>query len=47
MAKVNARLAGVELYFDNLPAAKQFYEEILGLRLMGEATGNHAQIDGG
>jgi hypothetical protein len=26
MAKVNARLAGVELYFDNLPAARQFYE---------------------
>ena len=30
MAGVNARLAGVELYFDNLPAAKQFYAEVLG-----------------
>lgn len=47
MARVNARLAGVELYFDNLPAAKQFYEEILGLRVMGETAGHHVQFDGG
>ena len=47
MAKVNARLAGVELYFDNLPVAKQFYEEILGLRVMDEAAGHHVQFDGG
>lgn len=46
MAKVNARLAGVELYFNNLPAAKQFYEEILGFQVMDEAAGHHAQFDG-
>lgn len=47
MAKVNARLAGVELYFEDLPAAKQFYEEILGLRVMDETAGHHVQFDGG
>jgi catechol-2,3-dioxygenase len=47
MAKGNARLAGIELYFDNLPAAKQFYEEILGLRVMSETVGHHVQFDGG
>ena len=47
MAKVNARLAGVELYFENLPAAKHFYEEILGLRVMDETAGHHVQFDGG
>ena len=46
MAKVNARLAGVELYFDNLPAARQFYELTLGLRVMDETAGHHVQFDG-
>jgi hypothetical protein len=27
MSKINARLVGVELYFDDLPAAKRFYQE--------------------
>ena len=47
MAKVDARLAGVELYFDNLPAAKQFYEEMLGLRVLGATAGQHVRFDGG
>jgi catechol-2,3-dioxygenase len=47
MASVNARLAGVELYFDDLPAAKQFYAEILGLPVMDEAVGHHVQFQGG
>ena len=46
MSKLNARLAGVELYFDDLPAAKHFYQEILGLKLTGEELGHHAQFDG-
>ena len=45
MTKINARLAGVELYFDDLPAAKQFYENVLGLRVTGEDAGHHAQFD--
>lgn len=47
MSKVNARVAGFELYFDNLPVAKQFYEEVLGLLLVAEEPGHHAQFDGG
>jgi predicted enzyme related to lactoylglutathione lyase len=47
MTKINARLAGVELYFDDLPAAKRFYEETLGLKLSREQTGHHAQFDTG
>ncbi|MGA8491015.1 MAG: VOC family protein [Terriglobales bacterium] len=47
MAKINARLAGVELYFDDLPAAKSFYREALGLALSDEQLGHHAQFDTG
>lgn len=47
MGRVKALLAGVELYFENLPAAKHFYEEILGLRVMDETAGHHVQFDGG
>lgn len=36
MAKVNARLAGVELYFDNLPAARR----IRGHRSSGSMRGS-------
>jgi predicted enzyme related to lactoylglutathione lyase len=31
MADLKARLVGVELYFENLGAAKTFYAEVLGL----------------
>jgi predicted enzyme related to lactoylglutathione lyase len=44
---LNARLAGVELYFDDLPSAQEFYQETLGLRLTGSEEGHHAQFDGG
>ena len=47
MSKFNARLVGVELYFDDLPAAKRFYQDVLGLKLAGEEAGHHAQFDGG
>ena len=47
MSSINARLVGVELYFDDLVAAKNFYEEILGLDIFGEQPGHHAQFNVG
>jgi catechol 2,3-dioxygenase-like lactoylglutathione lyase family enzyme len=48
MPRLNAKLAGVELYFEDLEAARHFYHETLGLRLTGEEAGHHAQFgDGG
>lgn len=47
MPDIHARLIGVELYFDDLPAAKRFYQETLGLKLSGEQPGHHAQFDAG
>jgi predicted enzyme related to lactoylglutathione lyase len=44
---INARLVGVELYFDDLAAAKSFYEGTLGLDLFGEQAGHHAQFNVG
>ena len=34
----------MELYFDNLPAAKRFYAEILGLPVTDEVAGHHVQF---
>lgn len=34
-SKINARLVGVELYFDDLPAAKHSYQDALGLSFSG------------
>ena len=47
MAKPKLRIAGVELYFDDLDRAKKFYIDTLGLRVMGELAGHHVQFDGG
>jgi predicted enzyme related to lactoylglutathione lyase len=47
MSSINARLVGVELYFDDLVAAKNFYEESLGLDIFSEQPGHHAQFDVG
>lgn len=44
---LNCRLAGIELYFDDLEAAKCFYEDTLGLTLWSEQPGHHAQFDAG
>jgi predicted enzyme related to lactoylglutathione lyase len=41
------RLAGVELYFDNLDRAKTFYRDCLGLSLADEEPGHHAKFHGG
>jgi len=38
------RLAGFELYFDDLESAKRFYRNTLGLELTGEKSGHHAQF---
>lgn len=40
-------LAGVELYFDNLERARDFYRDCLGLSLADEQPGHHAKFDGG
>lgn len=47
MPGLKLRMAGVELYFDNLDRAKKFYVETLGLRVTGEMAGHHVQFDGG
>jgi predicted enzyme related to lactoylglutathione lyase len=47
MSSINARLVGVELYFDDLVAAKNFYEKTLGLDIFGEQPGHHAQFNVG
>jgi predicted enzyme related to lactoylglutathione lyase len=47
MANINARLVGLELYFEDLTAAKRFYEGTLGLILSGEQSGHHAQFNAG
>jgi predicted enzyme related to lactoylglutathione lyase len=47
MPKISGRVCGVELYFNDLAAAKRFYEETLGLKLSGEQPGHHAQFDAG
>lgn len=47
MREIGARLAGVELYFDDLETAKNFYGKTLGLKMSGEEKGHHAQFDGG
>ena len=47
MSSIHARLVGVELYFDDLVAAKNFYEGTLGLDIFGEQPGHHAQFNVG
>jgi predicted enzyme related to lactoylglutathione lyase len=44
---INARLIGVELYFDDLSAAKHFYGNVLGLPASDEEPDHHAQFDAG
>lgn len=47
MADLNARLAGVELYFENLEVAKAFYAETLGLPLEEYDPDHHAKFTAG
>jgi hypothetical protein len=46
-SKRNLRLTGVELYFEDLPRAKKFYSETLGLELAEESAGHFAQFGAG
>ncbi len=41
------RLAGVELYFDDVEVAKHFYRDVVGLKLLDEQSGHYARFDGG
>jgi predicted enzyme related to lactoylglutathione lyase len=41
------RLAGVELYFEDLPRARAFYKDVLGLEIADETAGHYARFDGG
>jgi predicted enzyme related to lactoylglutathione lyase len=45
--KLDARLLGIELYFDDLVRARQFYSETLGLDLASEEIGHQAQFHAG
>ena len=45
MAEIQARFVGVELYFDNLPKARQFYADTLGLQVSDERADHYAKFD--
>jgi predicted enzyme related to lactoylglutathione lyase len=47
MAGIQARLVGVELYFENLERAKKFYMQTMGLEVSDEQVGHHVKFDGG
>lgn len=47
MPDMGARLVGVELYFDDLDAAKRFYQESLGFKISHEQSGHHLQFETG
>lgn len=47
MAQSNLRFAGVELYFENLDQAREFYRETLGLELADEQRGQYSKFDSG
>ena len=47
MDRIQLRFVGVELYFDNLEKAKDFYRQTLGLNISDEQGGHHAKFDGG
>jgi predicted enzyme related to lactoylglutathione lyase len=47
MPDTKLRMTGVELYFDDLGAAKRFYQDVLGLVATDEVTGHHVQLGGG
>jgi len=40
------RLVGIELYFEDLPSAWNFYKDTLGLELLEEELGHHAKFEG-
>jgi len=42
-----ARIVGVELYFEDLDAAKVFYRDTLGIEMLDEQAGHHARFAAG
>jgi predicted enzyme related to lactoylglutathione lyase len=46
MQDLKRRLVGVELYFEDLEAAKVFYRDTLGLQVSEERAGHYAKFDG-
>ena len=42
--RLEARLLGMELYFDDVPQARDFYRGVLGLPLEEERPGHHAKF---
>ncbi|HYL75666.1 MAG TPA: VOC family protein [Bryobacteraceae bacterium] len=47
MSSQTLRFAGVELYFDDLDRAKEFYSRILKLELADEQAGHYAKFQSG
>ena len=45
MHPIHTRFIGVELYFDDLRRAKEFYQETLGLPISDEQIGHYAKFD--
>jgi uncharacterized damage-inducible protein DinB/catechol 2,3-dioxygenase-like lactoylglutathione lyase family enzyme len=45
MSEAAPRLAGVELYFEDLPAATEFYTHVLGLGVAEARPNHHARLD--
>lgn len=45
MNRIEARLVGVELYFDDLERAKAFYSSTLGLEISDDEPGHHAKFN--
>src|SRR5262249_39250838 len=43
-AVANLGLVGVELYFEDLPRARAFYQEVLGLELAETQEGHHVKL---
>ena len=47
MNGIQAQFVGVELYYDDLEGAKEFYVGTLGLEISDEQVGHHAKFDSG
>ena len=47
MSELLPRFTGVELYFEDLDGAREFYEKILGLRVADEERGRYAKFESG
>ena len=47
MGKLDPKFVGVELYFDDLVKARDFYTGVLGLKVAEEQNGQFAKFDNG